>query len=254
MHSMLHSYCKQLGLSYLDVPTTISATGENVVNLTEESGARLFSGEGYGYWGWRNYARCLNRVDFSRTRNIFLVRDPRDRLVSQFFSFGRSHAIPESGKGRQIALESRREAAAMNIDEYALSKISWIDLHWRLYHEHLDPATTRLYRYEDVIFKKEEWLTDIVQFFDFPYAADVVRTIATVHDVLPTDEDPDAHIRQVKPGNHKAHLSASTIESLDRELNAYLRAYGYFQPEEYGRRLVFAQQGADATRAFMACR
>jgi hypothetical protein len=222
--------------------------------MTQESGARVLRSSGYGYWGWRNYARCLNGFDFRKTRNILLVRDPRDRLVSQFFSFGRSHAIPKGGKGRDIALASRQEATSMTIDEYATSKVRWIDQNWRLYHSHLTPHTTRVYRYEDIVFRKEEWLSDLLQFFEFPYDERAIREIACAHDVRPETENPDAHIRQVRPGNFRGHLSSETIEYLDHELGLYLETYEYLNPEKYGENLVFAAEGEEAGGIFEACR
>lgn len=250
LNSLLHDYSQRTQVSTIDISSIAASHGDDVINITAESGRRVIRYSGYGYWGWRNYAACLDEVDFSKSKNLLLVRDPRDRLVSQFFSFGRSHTIPEEGTARALVLGNRQEASSMSIDDYALAKLQFIDENWSAYHRRLNPLTTRVYRYEDVIFRKEEWLEDIVDYLKLPHDADAIREIAKAHDILPKVEDPDAHIRQVRPGNFRAHLAPATIDRLGRELGSYLQAYQYLNPTSYGESLVFAEEGEAATRLF----
>ena len=90
---------------------------------------------------------------------VFLVRDPRDRLISFYYSFSRSHVIPVTGEMRESIQAQRKAILLKTPDEDAKNRmipfvLNIIDL----YHSKLPPETTRVYRYEDVIFRKEEWL------------------------------------------------------------------------------------------------
>jgi hypothetical protein len=53
------------------------------------------------------------------------------------------------------------------------------------------------------------------------------EVIANVVGEIPTEEKPHAHVRQVKPGNHKKHLTPETIAKLDANLSDILSHFGY---------------------------
>ena len=183
-------------------------------------------------------------------RSIFLVRDPRDRLVSQYFSFSRSHQEPESGYASANFSLTRKKAQRLLIDNYAIDQNDWIISNWRAYHEHLDPMTTRVYRYEDVIFRKVEWLSDILNFFDLPCDEKIIESIVAQNDILPKNEDPNQHIRQVRPGNYKKHLSQGTCEQLNALFFDFLDRYSYLDSQSFGERLVFAEEGSSVSKLF----
>ena len=215
MNGMLEDYSKSTFISIINIPKIVAiAKLGDATCITRESFDGIYCQNGYLYSGWRNYSKCLGGVDFSLTRNVLLVRDPRDRLVSQYFSFGRSHRVPRKGSNRSLFLAARKYARSRNIDEYAISQINWIQRHWNLYHCRLSPSATRIYRYEDVIFRKEEWLADIVDFFTLSYDEKRIKKIARAYDVHPIKENPNAHIRQVSPGNYNKHLSSEQSRDL----------------------------------------
>jgi hypothetical protein len=248
LNSMLYDYCENLNIAFVDLPVSVSQAGYAIENIIAESTKGIVEESGYLYLGWRNYAKCLNQIDFSKTRNILLVRDPRDRLVSQYYSFGRSHKVPEKGEIRDAILSHRQEITRLSIDQYAFKMINWIKINWNSYHAHLSPSTTRIYRYEDVIFKKEEWLRDIVKFFDLNHDDEVIKRVALKNDIIPEIENPDKHIRQVYPGNYLLQYQKSTIDELNKKLHDILSIYGYFEPTDFGRRIVFAKEGKPAKR------
>ena len=251
LNAMLHDYSQKVEVALVDLPIlAVNSGAGDATKITKESFQNIFRPNGYLYCGWRMYTTCLDGVDFSLTRNIVLVRDPRDRLVSQYFSFGRSHRPPKKGASSEMFLASREDAVSKTIDEYAISKITWIDHNWNLYHKRLSPATTRVYRYEDIIFRKEEWLGDIVSFFALPYDEKAIKNIAVANDIRPDEENPNAHIRQVTPGNFAKHLAPETIERLNGDLKNYLDAYDYLKPEKFGEKLIFAREGSETSSIF----
>jgi hypothetical protein len=53
------------------------------------------------------------------------------------------------------------------------------------------------------------------------------HAIADRFDIRPERPDPEAHIRQVAPGNHRQELKPQTIARLDRILDRWLRLFRY---------------------------
>ena len=251
LSAMLANYSNRLSLPLLDLPTLIIRSGQGEIGeVTKESFNGLFRSVGYLYGGWRSYSACLADVDFSSTRNILLVRDPRDRLISQYFSFGYSHKLPPKGPFRDKFLANREKIVSRTISEHVIAFTPWISEPWNLYHERLTPSTTRIYRYEDIIFQKQEWLADIIDFFGLPYDENHISEVATASDIRPDKEKPQDHIRQVTPGNHVKHLSTDVIERLNQDMKQFLDAYDYHNPVSFGDKLVFAREGMESQAIF----
>ena len=249
---LLLDYCLKLSLPTINLPGILFDHGldENKVIITEDLRFLLKSLK-YCYVGWRNYMPFLDAADLCQSRNVFLVRDPRDRLISFYYSLSRSHVLPVTGELRDT-IQTQREAAKFRTpDEDAkIRMIPFVLNILDLYHSKLPPETTRIYRYEDVIFRKEEWLSDMLEFFGFPRDDSVIEKVSNSHDIRPVTENPNAHIRQVTPGNYTKHFRPETVEFLNNGLNEVLNCYGYFENEDFGKKLVFAQEGTAAARIF----
>ncbi|MGO9740425.1 MAG: sulfotransferase domain-containing protein [Roseiarcus sp.] len=186
---------------------------------------------GYCYLGFRIYAPYLKQFDLSGNKKILLVRDPRDMLVSYYFSMAKSHGIPDTGVIRESMLSERKSANTSNIDEYCLGKVKNFKSEFASY-RHLTSdkpldSNVKIYRYEDVIFSKFEWLRDMLTYLSVPFDVDNLRAIAKKNDVWPDKERPEHHVRQVKPGNFRQHLSDKTIDILNIEFKNEFETYGY---------------------------
>jgi len=181
---------------------------------------------GYCYRGFRQYPQYLNRVNLRDKKKVLLVRDPRDIAISSFFSIAYSHALPESGPVRDEMMARRDNALNINIDEYCISESKYILEEFNGYINHVGPDT-RVYRYEDVIFKKEAWLHDLVKYYEIPVSDDLIALVAKKHDLIPNEERAGHHIRQVVPGNHKKHLSPEAIARLGTIFASLLAQFRY---------------------------
>jgi Sulfotransferase domain len=182
---------------------------------------------GYCFYGFRALHNFLNGIPLARYRKLILIRDPRDILTSMYFSARSSHVIPKTGPVRERMLRRREVAAATDINHYVISReVTGIEKNYRDLMQMHD-RNTKVYRYEDVIFKKREWVKDMAEWLCIDLATRYVRRIADSHDVIPTVEDQHAHIRQVKPGNHKKHLSTDAITAIELRYADILSHYGY---------------------------
>jgi hypothetical protein len=185
----------------------------------------IFS-HGYCYRGFREFPPYLRAFDISKNKKILLIRDPRDMLVSDYFSTAYSHSVPQRGPVHDLLTGLRNFAKSVDVNKYCLSQVAVYKAEFESY-RHLLESDTRVYRYEDVIFDKRKWLEDILSYFQVAVPKNVIESIVFAHDVRPEREDPSAHIRQVIPGNFRRHLEPATIDILNREFDTELIRHSY---------------------------
>jgi hypothetical protein len=181
---------------------------------------------GYCYRGFRQFPDYLSAPGIAKSKKVLLIRDPRDILVSDYFSVAFSHTLPPRGKIRQEMLKLREFAKRVGVDEYCLSRIAFCKGEFEGYRQLLD-GDIRLYRYTDVIFEKRKWLADMLTYFEVAVPERVIDAIAAELDVRPDRERPTEHIRQVTPGNYRRHLNTATIDLINNEFAAILARYSY---------------------------
>lgn len=225
LNSMLDQVFTVAKVPQVAIPEATFRAGlpENVVLNPEE----LIFKTGYCYRGYRSFPEYLERFNLSDHKKILLVRDPRDMVVSYFFSAAGSHVLPQNGPARDALLAERVTAKNADIQEYCVNKASMFIREFESYEGILNNENTKVYRYEDVIFKKREWLGDIFSYLDLDVDASLVSRVADRNDVRPEEEKPSEHIRQVTPGNYKKHLTNDTISNLNATFSEMLAKFDY---------------------------
>ncbi len=190
----------------------------------------VFEPQGYAFGGFRSLPAGLDLPPYASGRTVVLVRDPRDMLISLYFSLARSHRPPGERIGGELAaafLEARREVALMDIDTFVLDRAAVVVGQFRTLERKLSHISHRLYRYEDVIFDKKAWADDMLGYLGLSVSAESVRQSVVANDVRPSHENPAEHIRKVAPGDHIEKLRPQTIAALDRLLAPILRRHHY---------------------------
>ena len=168
---------------------------------------------------------------FKAAQKILLVRDPRDALVSEYFSNAYTHTLPQQDDGvgaTKDMLALRQTALKASIETYVLTRAAALDLTFMEYAGLADDPRLKIFRYEDVIFDKRQWLIDIAGHFGWP-APDTVflNDVMGWADVVPDAEQADQFIRKVRPGDHKDKLGPAVIACLNSIMAPTLRLFGY---------------------------
>lgn len=191
------------------------------------------------YGGFRAMPLVFERSSvFQAARKILLVRDPRDALVSEYFSNAYSHSLPgkdaegaggaHEGGAREGMLNMRKVALAAQIEDYVLSRAKDLKHTMMEYARVARDPQTRLFRYEEVIFDKRRWIRDIAAHFSWtagsPAFLDGMMSWA---DVVPTEERNTEFVRKVTPGDHKDKLSPGTIARVNELLREPMQVFGY---------------------------
>lgn len=182
-----------------------------------------FQKEGYIYTGFRHYPSFELRLT-DQSPIAILVRDPRDMLVSLYYSVRDSHEIPS---GHEHLTQERQKSKGAVVDEWVSGNfLPYIDA-FNQYQERLKGLPVVTFRYEDVIYDREAWLSALVNCLGLPFDKGVVKRVAATHEKVPKAESPADHIRQVHPGDHRRKLRGDTIGFLTERLEEFLRFYGY---------------------------
>ncbi len=237
MCKMIREALAKTDLPVVNVCGMAFAKGIRAGALDASMGAILHP-DGYGYISFRQFLPDGTGFDLTPVKKILLVRDPRDMVVSMYFSQKESHKIPQGeGTASKGLVEKREKVQAQTLEEYIHSGQTvgqYVD-RFQKYFDCLPGENLRIYRYEDVIFRKYEWLKDMLQFLDIKVPDRRIRKVAEENDIRPTEERTDQHIRQVTPGNYQKHLSEKTIEYLNELFRPILRRFGYLSSEPNAR-------------------
>jgi hypothetical protein len=193
--------------------------------------ALLVPGQVHG--GFRAMPPVLTQSPlWAAARKILLVRDPRDALISEYFSIAYTHSLPivqaETGGLRAGFLAEREAARNASIEAFALAKAASLNRTMMEYADAAADPATRLFRYEDVIMHKRDWVRAIEAHFGWPACREgYLDKMMGWADVVPQVERPDQFIRRVLPGDHKEKLSAKAIARLNKTLAPSMRLFGY---------------------------
>lgn len=168
---------------------------------------------------------------FADAPKVLMVRDPRDALVSQYFSAAWSHAIPvdagREGRVAQHLLAEREQAQSVPIDRFVRDHVASFAAQMQLYNGVLGTPRLLVLRYEDWIFRKDALIRRLSRHFDLPVADAVIAQMLGWADRRPVHENPRDFVRRVAPGDHLGKLRRETIEALNAELRPVLATYGY---------------------------
>jgi hypothetical protein len=227
LNKMMNSALTAARIPQIAIPDVAFAAGlpeNNILNADD-----IVFERGYCYRGFRIFPSYLRSFDLSKKKKILLVRDPRDMIVSYYFSMSQSHVIPDTGPVRDELMTMRDVTRSLSIDDFCIDNSGKFLNEFESYQSVLQ-GEHRLYRYEDVVFNKLDWLNDMLWYLGLALNPDDRRRIAEENDIRPAIERPNEHIRQVTPGNHRKHLNEITIESMNCGFKDILDQFGYAGP------------------------
>jgi hypothetical protein len=233
--SFFNLLCRRIarinGVPWIDLPGAMFRANISVAAWQRDPETAALLRPGHAYGGYRDCP--LGLVDaplFRDAPKLLLVRDPRDALVSEYFSVAHSHSLPpETGDtGAREELLRRREAAqAMSVERFALSNAERMATTLMAYAPLLADPRLTLLRYEEVVFDKGALVDAVAARFGWSVRPRQRDAIVEAFDARPAVEDPHAFVRRVTPGDHREKLSAGTIAELDAVLAPAMRAFGY---------------------------
>lgn len=225
LNKMMRAVCDRMAIPVFEPEIVEFENGVELGSLLPEV-QDLFRPKGYCFAGFRCWRPYMQGFDFTPFKKILLIRDPRDMLVSHYFSHKFSHEIPQGPLGD--TLQNFRSALdSKPIDDYALEQAAGVRGRFLEYKNLVIDSNTKLYRYEDIIFDKENWLREMLDYVSVDLPEDGIQQISKQFDRRPNNEDPSRHVRKVTPGDHIEKLKPETICELNSVFADIMDEYGY---------------------------
>jgi hypothetical protein len=174
---------------------------------------------------------AMLRADSPRAaRCLLLLRDPRDALVSLYFSDAASHPIPKSGPLKEVYEDARARLVNVPIDDYVLELAPIFLRHYYRTMQLLALPELTLLRYEDIVYDKLRLVRATADVMEAHADEATLVQIAEKYARIPSNETPAAHLRQAHPGDYTRKLAPATIEKLNGMFAPVLTTFGYDQP------------------------
>lgn len=230
LYNMIREVCLMENIPAVNIPDTIFREGVKAGEWDRDPALLPLIDFGRIYYGFRFLPQILTSpaVRLKEKKSVLLVRDPRDALVSQYFSFGGryiSHKLPE--KNAQNYLDKYKNTEHLDIDTYVLQAANDLLRKLTTYKTHLDFSRVLVLHYEDLYFDKFSFLAAVFAHFGFSVSEKVLNSVAEKNDVRPVKEDITKHIRKGLPGDHSEKLGKETIKTLDNIFSGIGTFYGY---------------------------
>ena len=155
---------------------------------------------------------------------VFLVRDPRDILVSAYYSFGFNHKLGQGTERKREMLAARSQLRDLTVDQYALANAEF----FRSSFDRI--AALNQSCEQSVILKYEELIDDFEGFIKKlePYIQLKPSVIRHLHNVSRPKQKPQhAHRRSGQPSDFRSQLEPETIKAVNLALGKVLADFGF---------------------------
>lgn len=227
LDGIMRKLSRKVGLRYVSVMGEFFSIGIPPEQMPAGTSS-IFLPNGYCYGGFRHLPPFDIPI-LSQSRPVLLVRDPRDMLVSFYFSMRESHQEPGNKLESTKVSMPRDPALTVSIDDYVTGSIaeSFRSMLTSYRTKLCKSYDVKLYRYEDVIYDKADWVADLSTHFGWDVPRRVTDAIAKRNDKMPVQERTDQHVRQVHPGNYRKKLKLETISWLDEFFREEMEYFGY---------------------------
>jgi hypothetical protein len=175
---------------------------------------------------WELLVKPTTSLDFVKDKTaIFFIRDPRDILVSAYYSFGYSHPLSKVDAIRKIEEHNRSLITSMKLDEYAISFAhKQVKDFETIYQMTQNCKNCTILRYEDMINNFSAFDRQLRQFINIE--SKIIEKIYSQSRPR-RQEDPRSHRRSGQVGGFRQKLTQPTVEALNLVLEETLSRFGY---------------------------
>ncbi|UCC39016.1 MAG: sulfotransferase domain-containing protein [Candidatus Aminicenantes bacterium] len=200
-----------------------------------EGGGRInrkiyYCPNGYSYGPFRSFNQGISNLDDYKI--ILVLRDPRDVIVSSYYSlYSHAFLIGEGKKKQKIRMNRREDKWRCGIDQFVINKLksrpSYLDNYYKYYFSLIGKPNVLFLKYENMVTDFETWLDKLLKFLDLNTSPHLKDEIINLSDLEVGRDNIYKHKRQVLPGDHRLKLKKETIEILNSESQEILELFDY---------------------------
>ena len=182
---------------------------------------------------WQNKTGCFAPLRYyfniPKELNSYIIlhlRDPRDVLVSLYFSEAYSHSVLKGVF--DLSQGERNEIINMGIDQYVLDYADLFNRKYAEYQSLLTKPGAIFVKYEDLVLNFPFWLQEVAEGFAIENTKFIHRMIKKHKKEFEVKkENIHAHKRKIVPGDYKEKLASETIGKLNSIFSDNLKKYNY---------------------------
>lgn len=187
----------------------------------------LFIPQGYLY---SVFGGMMDFPDIDQFKVVLMIRDPRDILVSSYFSSAFSHQEPDRSGDKYERFIHKRQETTQSIDEFVKKQSETLLKYFIRYEELLVKRHPDIYVafYEEMVMDFDQWLDRMLKYLDLRVSDQLLGRIKNENQKLkPKQENVQKHIRKGQPGDYKDKLQHETIHYLNEKFHWFLQKYNY---------------------------
>lgn len=187
----------------------------------------LFVPKGYLYSCFGGMVHGI--PDLDKFLIILMIRDPRDLLVSLYYSLAYSHPIPNGENKKANFIDRKNLALEKGIDVFVLDQMEYYYTLFTDYIKYLLPLNNvYVTKYEDMVLSFEKWFDGLLNFSNLSLNEnEYIRLIEENKNLKPRKENVNKHIRKGIIGDYREKLKDETIKILDNKFENILRIFDY---------------------------
>ena len=182
--------------------------------------SELYFSHGKVYAPQRKYLDFPGRNQF---KHIFFLRDPRDVLVSAYYSFGFIHELPRNSTAKINFQEERAKIQDQGIDDFVLEQAKeWIIPQYQEYKQLQETAESHLYlTYDFFVGDTPNFIEKIVDYLELAPSQEKIELLTKKANPVQNQETMK-HKRSGKTGQYLEKLKPNTITELNNLLSKTL--------------------------------
>lgn len=165
-------------------------------------------------------------IEFIKNKTaIFFIRDPRDILVSSYYSFGFTHPYSPVPEMREAQQAQKEYIQSLSVDEYVIQKVDHQVITFERIHELASICENSVVlKYEDMITKFDEFKSNLLRNLSVD---DHVMEELFLRSRPKNNEDTTSHRRSGIVGGFREKLKPKTIHEINKKLNDVLTKFEY---------------------------
>lgn len=211
-----------------DLGNNIDADGIEkgfIKEFSERSYDHLFFEHGEIYAPLRFDINFPGRESF---KHIFFLRDPRDVLVSSFFSFGFTHALAPNDLRRETQLKRKADIQEKGIDQFVIEYAEEVLDRLNGYRKLRENCLSNLFlKYNDFTKDTATFIRKITDYIDVTLPDKVINEIVESARPIQSKVNPQSHKRSGKSGQFKEALKPETRNELNKIFKDVIEYWGF---------------------------
>jgi hypothetical protein len=189
-------------------------------HFLEKNYDRLFYLKGEIYGPLRFPIDFPNRKAF---QHLFFLRDPRDVIVSSYYSFGFTHALPPNSKGEKNLLKVREEIQQKSIDQYAIDFSDELVQRYNGFKNLRENCDSYIYlKYDDFTSNTKQFILNLTNYLNISLTNNDIELLCKEASPVQKNIQKENHKRSGKSGQFMNELQPETVLILNKKFKETL--------------------------------